>query len=496
MLLIVAIGCSEEEKYIFGAKDGFVKVIASEGKAISILGEGGNTSFMLQSNAKWMAKSSESWIKCNTPTGEHNNSVSLSIEKNMGARRMGYVIVNNSVGTLMYDTLTVVQNRNNMYIPDGLKLKFDSKITAELPYQKNGEMLLNVKSNSDWVVSSQEKNDWLIPLTKEGENDGISSFAITDNETLLKRSAYVYVRLRDYNNVADSLLITQKGRPVRLNIITPSTKNILLDQSESKFRFSVVGDGAWKVVASDSWINVTTTDYTNDAQVSVTVGAFAGNRSGTLTIQSVIDADKKDILTLTQKNIPEGRLKDSLALVAIYNSTNGANWTYRWKLEMPITERDWQGISLTEDGRVVDISLTNNNLEGSIPDEIGWLTEMTKIKMFTNKLSGPIPESMDKLVKLTLISFKGNMLSGELPRFKNLVLLNSFDLDSNRITGQIPIELSQLPKLSSIKLKFNILDPNGFIPGKLSTFDFYINPQRRVPGDMSTDYNIKKEPKP
>ncbi|MDZ7876198.1 MAG: hypothetical protein U5L45_00930, partial [Saprospiraceae bacterium] len=46
------------------------------------------------------------------------------------------------------------------------------------------------------------------------------------------------------------------------------------------------------------------------------------------------------------------RQGDSLALVDLYNSTNGANWTNKWNLAQPMTS--WYGITLTN-GRVTRI---------------------------------------------------------------------------------------------------------------------------------------------
>lgn len=74
-------------------------------------------------------------------------------------------------------------------------------------------------------------------------------------------------------------------------------------------------------------------------------------------------------------------MKDSLALVAIYQATKGENWQYAWKPELPLSDSNWPGVFFdTVDGelRVVDLSLSDYNMEGSLPNEIGWLTEITK----------------------------------------------------------------------------------------------------------------------
>ncbi|WP_027002467.1 LamG-like jellyroll fold domain-containing protein [Hugenholtzia roseola] len=66
---------------------------------------------------------------------------------------------------------------------------------------------------------------------------------------------------------------------------------------------------------------------------------------------------------------------DSLALVAIYQATGGANWTNSWNLNDPVYT--WQGVTLlaTLDGNVVvkNLNLVNNNLTGTMPAQTATL---------------------------------------------------------------------------------------------------------------------------
>ena len=64
--------------------------------------------------------------------------------------------------------------------------------------------------------------------------------------------------------------------------------------------------------------------------------------------------------------------QDSLALVDLYNSTNGPNWYNQknWLTKNPVST--WYGITVTNN-RVTDIYINGNNLTGSIPYSIGNL---------------------------------------------------------------------------------------------------------------------------
>lgn len=64
-------------------------------------------------------------------------------------------------------------------------------------------------------------------------------------------------------------------------------------------------------------------------------------------------------------------------LLALYNATNGDAWTNKtdW-LGDEGTECSWYGVQCDGDENVTQLSLDQNNLEGSIPVEIGGLSAL------------------------------------------------------------------------------------------------------------------------
>ena len=90
--------------------------------------------------------------------------------------------------------------------------------------------------------------------------------------------------------------------------------------------------------------------------------------------------------------------QDSLALVALYDSTGGTNWTNNtnW-LTGPVST--WYGITVSN-GRVTEISLNENNLAGTIPSEVGNLTKLFLLNLSSNQLSGSIPSELGNLIML------------------------------------------------------------------------------------------------
>ena len=108
--------------------------------------------------------------------------------------------------------------------------------------------------------------------------------------------------------------------------------------------------------------------------------------------------------------------QDSLALVALYNSTAGDNWTFKtnWLNTIGIPVSQWHGIKVVNN-RVAEITLFQNNLIGTIPPEIGDLTELTSLKLSSNKLTTGIIPEMSKLKKLTLLQMNSCQISNTIP---------------------------------------------------------------------------------
>ncbi|TAF32135.1 MAG: T9SS C-terminal target domain-containing protein [Cytophagales bacterium] len=141
---------------------------------------------------------------------------------------------------------------------------------------------------------------------------------------------------------------------------------------------------------------------------------------------------------------PSERRQDSLALVALYNNTNGASWKRNdnWLSSEPLSA--WFGVTLSN-GRVGKVQLGNNNLRGSLPNELGNLSGCETFDMGRNVLSGFIPATM-----------------GNMSFLKNLLLNDTRDPDAPNnetlgLRGEVPYALNQLKNLSVLDISANRL---------------------------------------
>jgi Leucine-rich repeat (LRR) protein len=196
----------------------------------------------------------------------------------------------------------------------------------------------------------------------------------------------------------------------------------------------------------------------------------AGSAIITMTLQ---DGNGETAVKTFVLNVQEEMLNadDYAALKALYQNTEGANWTDNtgWKdwdfsSTTPPPLRlvsQWKGVELDGD-RVIGLELHVNNLNGTIPTELGNLSGLVYLDLGANSLSGTIPTSLGSLSKLTDLNLGENQLTGSIPsELGNLSSLNNLNLGSNQLSGTIPLELGNL-NLRTLYLDTNAL--GGEVP--------------------------------
>ena len=157
---------------------------------------------------------------------------------------------------------------------------------------------------------------------------------------------------------------------------------------------------------------------------------------------------------------------DREALVAFFNATNGESWddSGLWASRRPLSE--WPGVTTDNDGRVVGLDLSENQVSGEIPAELGNLSSLERLYLYRNQLSGEIPAELGNLLKLRGLLLADNQLSGEIPaELGNLLNLTDLNLYANQLSGEIPCELGNLVNLKSLALGKAQL--SGEIPAEL-----------------------------
>ena len=172
------------------------------------------------------------------------------------------------------------------------------------------------------------------------------------------------------------------------------------------------------------------------------------------------------LLTSGNASAQDSVESDRAVLVALYNATDGPNWTgnTHWLSNEPLSE--WRGVGVNDDGRVTALWLFGNQLTGEIPVELSQLSQLQLLYLSSNQLTGEIPVELSQLSQLQDLSLYNNQLTGEIPvELSQLSQLQLLYLSSNRLTGEIPAELGDLAQLNGLYLHGNEL--NGPIPSWL-----------------------------
>ena len=120
---------------------------------------------------------------------------------------------------------------------------------------------------------------------------------------------------------------------------------------------------------------------------------------------AVFDLDHNDLHDVAHPACGEAEKE---ALASFYNATGGSDWTDNkgWLTDAVLGE--WHGITTNEFGRVISIDLTQNNVSGAIPNDLGRLSKLGEVLLAGNAIGGCIPLS---IVDLPTNDFGELMLS-------------------------------------------------------------------------------------
>ena len=107
---------------------------------------------------------------------------------------------------------------------------------------------------------------------------------------------------------------------------------------------------------------------------------------------------------------------------------------------------------------LADFRAFSCNLAGTLPENIGNLKALTNLALQSNDIGGSIPPSIGQLTSLQNLFLSNNQLSSNIPsEMGSLVDLQILELNRNPITGSIPAELSNLVELRHADFSFTDL---------------------------------------
>ena len=209
-----------------------------------------------------------------------------------------------------------------------------------------------------------------------------------------------------------------------------------------------IGVSATSVAAGETSYTLTATDADGDTDtMTISITVLKGVCPNSAAVSGYSDP---------------GIVHDCEALLAS-RDTLSVDQSLNWDEDLPIDE--WKGVELAN-GRVFELRMSSEGIVGTIPSELGNLSNLQGLSLWGNRLTGGIPPELGRLSNLTYLSLSGNQLTGEIPpELGGLSNLQSLDLWGNQLTGEIPKELGNLANLWSLWLHGNQL--TGEIPKEL-----------------------------
>jgi len=162
-------------------------------------------------------------------------------------------------------------------------------------------------------------------------------------------------------------------------------------------------------------------------------------------------------------------VQDSLALVDLYDSTNGPNWYNNsgWKTTSPVAVWDGVGVS---NNRVVSLKFTGNKMTGKIPASFKNLSKLTTLFLLDNGLHATLQEFLDSLTALVTFHVGEYYFTDSLPpAVANLTNLQEFTLYGSYNLKHLPAAMKNLSNLVQMDVGYNALtgDISNAIPPTL-----------------------------
>lgn len=162
-------------------------------------------------------------------------------------------------------------------------------------------------------------------------------------------------------------------------------------------------------------------------------------------------------LSLTGKNnVTKAKLAQRYIMSLLYYSLNGHGMQNSSMWLSKSGECNWYQVSCSKNNRVIKIDLSGQNLTGTIPSEISYLTNLEELLLNNNAIQGRIPSTIGGLENLITFDVGTNIMTGNLPvSFFTLMALQVAVLSDNRFKGSLSSSIGNLTNLEQLMLQKN-----------------------------------------
>ena len=254
----------------------------------------------------------------------------------------------------------------------------------------------------------------------------------------------------DVESVTPSAAETPDGSPDATHVATCSNGTVVPETTET----DLINDCAWLLQVKDELAGTATLNWSGSTAITSWTG---------VTVRLVVDTTVSPATLskhVTQLVLSGEGLTGTIP--AELGNLSNLKFLYLQHLQLTGTiPAELSNLSTLE-----RLLLNHNQLTGTIPVELGGLANLESINLRNNQLTGTIPAELGNLSALETLQLQENMLSGSIPvELGGLANLEFIDLRNNQLTGTIPAELGSLSNLTVLSLQENLL--TGSIPTQL-----------------------------
>ncbi|CAI0442195.1 unnamed protein product [Linum tenue] len=168
---------------------------------------------------------------------------------------------------------------------------------------------------------------------------------------------------------------------------------------------------------------------------------------------------------------------DRIALLQIKNCTTNDPDGFFSSWNDSLHFCSWPGVQCSRHGsdeRVTSLDLSELDLVGTLPPQVGNLSFLRFINIENNTFHGRIPPQLGNLVLLQHFNATGNSFTGPIPaNLSRCSKLRILMLSSNKLRGKIPVQLGSLSKLEILRIGQNNL--TGSLPASLGNLSQLVN---------------------